>query len=65
MYTELIGTKKNLVEFAKEKGITVEEIDLSKIDQCSHCDIWRLKKDLVLDLDNNLIDKHCERFYGL
>ena len=65
MLSKLLGTTKNLVEFAKEESISIEDIDLSKIDQCSNCSIWRYKEDLFPDLDGNLIDQICERFYGL
>ena len=65
MLTKLVGTKKNIIEFARENSMQVEDIDLKEIDQCTQCDIWWYKKDLVPDLDGNLIDRKCERFYGL
>lgn len=65
MLSRLIGTRKNLVEFAKEESISVEEIDISEIEECSDCSIWLYKEKLVTDLDGNPICSLCKEFYGL
>lgn len=65
MYNKLIGKKKTLIEFSKEQNISIEEIDLSQIEECSNCSIWHLKKNLMADLDDNLICSICEKYYGL
>lgn len=65
MLTKLIGTRKSIVEFARENSMQIQEIDLKDISQCTQCGIWLYKKDLILDLDGNLIDERCKEFYGL
>lgn len=65
MYHKLIGTRKTLLEFAKENSIAIEQLDLSHVEECSDCSIWTNKNKLKQDLDGNLICSVCESFYGL
>lgn len=65
MFRRLLGKKRNLLDFAEEQNISIEEIDISQIEECSSCSIWYYKKNLITDLDGNPICKLCERFYGL
>ena len=61
----LLGTKRNLIEYAAETGASIDEIDLSNIEECTDCSIWTLKTKLIPDLDGNLICPLCREFYGL
>lgn len=63
MFNKLIGTKQNLLDFVKNNHL--KESDLPQITQCTNCDIWHPTKELITDLDENLICRVCERFYGL
>jgi len=63
MWTKLLGTKQTLLDFVKENDLQVK--DLPAYEQCANCDIWFHGKDLIIDLDGNLICPICEKYYGL
>lgn len=60
-------TRKSLTQTCYELGIDIDDIEdqilVSIIDQCSHCNIW--SQQLVLDLDENPICPVCLRLTGL
>ena len=64
MLNKLLGTTQNLFDFAKEQRISIEEVDINEIEECSSCSIWHLKKNLIEDLDGNPICPVCEKYYG-
>lgn len=61
MHSRIVGTRISVKEILEDNPLE----DFSNIDTCTNCGIWWYKKDLIPDLDGNLIDKVCERFYGL
>lgn len=65
MYKLLLGTRKTLVDLAKEQDVLVEEISTAEIEQCSDCSIWTNKNRLTSDMWNNPQCPLCKEYYGL
>jgi hypothetical protein len=64
---QLNKTRKSLAQTCYELGIDVDTIEddvlMSIIDQCSHCNIW--SQQLIEDLDKNPICPTCVKLVGL
>lgn len=61
----LYKTKRTLKEVCGEFGIPLSECGFDPLETCSNCDIWYKKKEMLLDLDSNLICRVCFKFFGL
>ena len=59
----LYKTRKSVFDFASD--LSYNNCSVSEIEQCSHCGIWLKYKELVKDLDQNLICKFCLQFEGM
>jgi hypothetical protein len=63
----LTKTRKSLIDACNELDIDIDYIDdtllQEKIDQCSHCNIW--SRQLIADLDDNLVCPLCAQLAGL
>jgi len=61
----LYKTRKSVLEVAAELGHNNVSLADTELQQCSSCGIWLYPKQLIKDLDESLICKDCETYYGL
>lgn len=61
--SELINTRKSVLEVCEDLGYNnISEVEIH-LEQCSSCGLWQTK--LIPDLDGNGICKYCYASYGL